>query len=305
MNFSNVWTEKYRPQNISELILDEENKKYFSELTTIPNNFLFIGTPGIGKTTLAKILAKKFSPNSYIYINASEQGNIDTVRNLISDFISVASIDGNEKIVILDESDGISYAAQSALRSVMEEYLGSTKFILTANYKNKLSEPIRSRCQEFNFSLSGPQILQRIVVILKSEKIQVSKDCLDDIRNIVQKFYPDVRKTINELQKCCQTGIFVKKHDSENPFFLELKKSISSSENIFDIRKKIIENTALFNNDYHFLMRQLFNLYIEEKNSNAVLTISEYMYRHSNVVDPEVNFTALIFNLRNSMKNNK
>jgi len=103
MTINQVWTEKYRPQNIEDVILNDKEKEYFSSLKEVPNNLLLVGSPGIGKSTIAKILAKKFSPNSYMYINASEQGNIDTVRNLISEFISVMSIDGNQKIVILDE----------------------------------------------------------------------------------------------------------------------------------------------------------------------------------------------------------
>jgi DNA replicative helicase MCM subunit Mcm2 (Cdc46/Mcm family) len=103
MTINQVWTEKYRPQNIEDVILNDKEKEYFSSLKEVPNNLLLVGSPGIGKSTISKILAKKFSPNSYMYINASEQGNIDTVRNLISEFISVMSIDGNQKIVILDE----------------------------------------------------------------------------------------------------------------------------------------------------------------------------------------------------------
>jgi DNA replicative helicase MCM subunit Mcm2 (Cdc46/Mcm family) len=103
MTINQVWTEKYRPQNIEDVILNDKEKEYFSSLKEVPNNLLLVGSPGIGKSTIAKILAKKFSPNSYMYINASEQGNIDTVRNLIGEFISVMSIDGNQKIVILDE----------------------------------------------------------------------------------------------------------------------------------------------------------------------------------------------------------
>lgn len=103
MQISQVWTEKYRPKSIEDMILGESEKEFFSSLIDIPNNLLLVGNPGIGKSTMAKILARKFSPHSYLYINASEQGNVDTVRNLISDFISVGSIDGNPKVVILDE----------------------------------------------------------------------------------------------------------------------------------------------------------------------------------------------------------
>lgn len=298
MNFHQVWTEKYRPQVIEDVILQDEYKKQFFEMTEIPNNLLFIGTPGIGKTTIAKILAKKFSPNSYLYINASEQGNIDTVRNTISEFISVASLDGSQKIIILDEADGISLVAQQALRSIMEEYLDSTKFILTANYQNKLIEAIRSRCQEFVFSCTEKQVLHKIVNILKAEKIQVDKDQIPNLKVLVKTFYPDIRKTINELQKSCISGSFIFKIEERNDFVIELKDSIKSSANVFDIREKVVESTELFGNDFHFLMRKLYDLYIEDKDPQAVLLISEYMYRHSSVLDPEVNFTALIFSLK-------
>lgn len=299
MNITSVWTEKYRPQDIDHIILDDDNRKYFSELTSIPNNLLFIGNPGIGKTTLAKILAKKFAPNSYLYINASEQGNIDTVRNLISEFISVSSIDGNQKVIILDECDGMTMAAQQALRAVMEEFLDSCKFILTANYKNKLIEAIRSRCQEFNFSCSEKQILERVIAIIRGEKISVPKEQQGNLKSIIRMHYPDIRKTLNEVQKASQSGTFYFKSEERSQFIVELKEKINSKENLFDIREHVIQNSSFFNNDYHFLMKQLFKLFIIEKNVKALLLLTEYMYRHSFVVDPEVNFTACLFNLRN------
>jgi replication factor C small subunit len=299
MNISNVWTEKYRPQDIKNVVLDEENLKYFSELSDIPNNLLFIGNPGIGKTTVAKILAKQFAPNSYIYINASEQGNIDTVRNLISDFISVSSIDGKQKIIILDEADGISLVAQQALRSVMEEFLDNCKFILTANYKNKLIEAIRSRCQEFTFSCSENQVLKRVVEIIKAEKINVPKFQVENLKTLVKMHYPDIRKTLNEIQKASQSGTFTFKAEEHSQFFIDLKGRVDSTENVFDIREYVNENSSMFNNDYHFLMKQLYKLFIEVQDVKAVLNLTEHMYRHSFVVDPEVNFTACLFNLRN------
>jgi DNA polymerase III delta prime subunit len=297
MTLQQVWTEKYRPQNIENAILSDDDKKFFSELTDIPNNLLFIGSPGIGKSTIAKILAKKFSPNAYLYINASEQGNIETVRNLISDFISVSSIDGKQKIIILDEADGISLIAQQALRSVMEEYLDTCKFILTANYKNKLIEAIRSRCQEFNFCCSEKQLIQRVVEIVKAEKVVVEKDQVSNLRTLVKQYFPDIRKTINELQKCCYSGKFIYKSDDKNDFVSSLKKDIDANESVFIIRQKLVDHADGFGNDYHFLMKGLFNLYSNERDVHKCLIISEYLYRHVFVLDQEINFCALLFNL--------
>jgi DNA polymerase III delta prime subunit len=293
-----VWTEKYRPQNIETMILNEENKSYFSSLTNIPNNLLFIGRPGCGKTTLAKILAKKFSPNSYIYINASDENGIDIVRNKISDFISTMSIDGNQKIVILDECDGLTHAAQNALRGVIEEYLDDVKFILTGNYKHKLIEALISRCQTFEFSVDLKSITRRIVEIIKAEGITFSADTGNHVLlSLIKKYFPDIRKTINEIQKNCVDGKFVYKVKEENEVAQEIYKFVKAKTDAFKIREYVISKESEFNNDYHFLMRNLFDEFIKECNVAAVLLISDYMYKDALVSDKEVNFSALIFNL--------
>lgn len=301
MTINQVWTEKYRPINIEDVILSEEEKNFFTSLKEIPNNLLLVGNPGIGKSTVAKILAKKFAPHSYMYINASEQGNIDTVRTLISEFISVSSIDGNGKVVILDEADGVSLAAQQALRSIMEEYLDSVKFILTANYRNKLIEALRSRCQEFSFTCSEKMVLTRIIQIIKSEKIVVPKESIENIKTLVKDFFPDIRKTINELQRCCISGTFVYNKRNSNDFAREIKENLKEGKDVFEIRQKVVENTDKFGNDYHSLMKDLFHLYVRECNSIGSILISEYMYRHSFVMDPEINFSALLFNLKSKI----
>jgi len=294
---SKVWTIKYTPERIEDLILSEENQRYFYPLKELTNNLLFVGSTGCGKTTLAKLLAKKFSPNSYLFINASEESGIDVVRNKISDFVSVMSFDGAAKIVILDEADGISVNAQQALRGVMEEYLDDVKFIITANYKHKLLEAIQSRCQSFEFAVDIRSVVKLLLDILGKENIQLETDDKKAIVIITKQFFPDIRKTLNELQKCCVTGKFIPVYKKDEEVSVTIKTMIDNRTLVWDIRKYVLNNEALFNNDYHFLMCNLFDLFVKAEKVDKVLYIVDSMYKHAIVADPEVNFTGLLINL--------
>jgi replication factor C small subunit len=291
-----VWVEKYRPQTLDEVLLNAENKTYFSALTDIENNMLFLGRSGLGKSAVAKILANKFAPNTTLYINASDKNGIDIVRNEISDFISVQSFDGNQKVVILDEVDGFSKAGQDALRAMMEEYLDDVKFILTGNYKHKVTDALKSRCQTFEFSTDFRSVMVRVVHIIKSENIKLSEDQKPHVSALVKRYFPDIRKTINELQRCCITGTFTFS-DETSEFINELWKKITEKQDVFSIRKYVIDSAAAFNNDYHHIMRQLFDFYVNVGNSKALILIADHMEKDSRVKDAEVNFSALLFNL--------
>ena len=293
-----VWTLKYAPKKIEDLVLSDKNKTYFSSLTNIPNNLLFLGRAGCGKTTLAKILANKFSPNSYLYINASDENGIDIVRNKITDFISTVSFDGKQKIVILDECDGLSFAAQSALRGTMEEYLNDVKFILTGNFKHKLLDAILSRCQTFDFSIELKPVTKRIIEIIKAENIKIIKEeDKQGLMSMIKTHFPDIRKIINELQGCCINGVF-KHNNQENCEIAQIVFDLlQNKSDIFKLREQVISKESEFNNDYHFLMKNLFDLYIDKCNVAASLLIADHMYKDAFVIDKEVNFSALIFNL--------
>lgn len=294
---SKVWVLKYAPQKIEDVILSESNREYFTSLTEMNNNLLFIGNPGCGKTTLARLLARKFSPNSYIYINASEESGIDIVRTKISDFVSVMSFDGNPKIVILDEFCGSSTAFQQALRGVMEEYLEDVKFIITANFKHKLLEAILSRCQTFEFDVEIRPVLIRLLEIFKHENISLATDAKKHLAIMVRNYFPDIRKTINEIQRCCITGEFIPVLRKEETISTTITDMLNKKAPVWDIRKFVIANETGFNNDYHFLMRNMFDLFVVENSTAKVLYVVDAMYKHAIVSDPEVNFTGLLINL--------
>ena len=137
--------------------------------------------------------------------------------------------------------------------------------------------------------------------IIKSEKIVVPKESIENIKTLVKDFFPDIRKTINELQRCCVSGTFTYNKRNSNDFAREIKENLKEGKDVFEIRQKVVENTDKFGNDYHSLMKDLFHLYVRECNSIASILISEYMYRHSFVMDPEINFSALLFNLKSKI----
>tara|TARA_R110002051_G_scaffold60795_2_gene111568 strand:+ start:256 stop:1164 length:909 start_codon:yes stop_codon:yes gene_type:complete len=300
MTISDIWCEKYRPSTLDEIVLDKSTKNYFNKVQQDKNipNVLFVGKPGIGKTSLAKIIVKDILKCQYLYINASDENGIDTIRTKVLNFAQTKSLFGQIKVIILDECDGLSIDAQKALRNSIEEYHDLTRFVLTANYKHKIIPALQSRCQVFDITYDKNEYLTKLISIVKAEEIKINKE---NFTNIVNSCYPDFRKGINTLQKYYLS-------DGENTTgtitteFLAGLIDLLSQKKYFLIRKTIIENESSFNSDYDELFRHLFNyMYAspmaEEKKRDCLITISKYFYQNSQCIDQEINFYSCILDL--------
>ena len=300
--FDSLFTEKYRPKTLTDLVLSDSNRKYFDSITDEIPNLLFVGTPGIGKTTLARILVNDILECQYLYINASDENGIDTIRSKVVGFAQTKSLDGKVKVVILDEADGITIDGQRALRNTMEEYSSGTRFILTANYKHKIIPAIQSRTQFFDLNPPFDTVLKLIVGIIKQEGIKITEDQKGNFVNVVKQNYPDIRKIINSVQKATVKGIFEVNVALDSKEIVERIHTEIQSKNTFGLRKYLIENENEFQGDYHNLMKQYLNYVYDSslddnKKRQYIVTISDHMYKDVFVLDKEINAFACWVNL--------
>jgi len=301
MEISDIWCEKYRPSTLNDIVLNKTARTYFNNVQEEKNipNVLFVGKPGIGKTSLAKIIVKDILKCQYLYINASDENGIDTIRTKVLNFAQTQSLFGSIKIIILDECDGLSIDAQKALRNSIEEYHDLTRFVLTANYKHKIIPALQSRCQIFDISYDKNDYITKLISIVKAEGLKISKD---QFTSIIDSCYPDFRKGINTLQKYNLSG----GNDPEvfnNVEFFDGLLDLLRNKKYTTIRKHIIKNESVFNNDYDELFKHLFNYMYEcklneDKKRDCLITVSRYFYQNSQCIDQEINFYSCILDLK-------
>jgi len=297
-----LWVEKYRPKTIEDTILPVDLKATFQQFVDqqkIPN-LILAGTAGVGKTTVARAMLEQLGCD-YIVINGSMNGNIDTLRNEILNFASSVSLSGGRKYVILDEADYLNAnSTQPALRNFMEEFSRNCGFILTCNFKNRIIEPLHSRCSVVDFKISkkdmgklAMQFMKRVVGILDAESVNYDKAV---VAEVIQKYFPDWRRVLNELQRYSATGTI----DSgilANMQEISLKELVSlmKDKNFTEMRK-----WAKYNLDTD--VNVLFNQFYETASDYLVVTsvpqmvllVAEYQYKNAFAANSEINFMAFL-----------
>jgi len=297
-----LWVEKYRPQTIEDCILPSELKQTFQQFVEneeIPN-LLLTGTAGVGKTTIAKAMLEQIGC-TYMMINGSEESGIDTLRTKIKNFASTVSMDGKRKYVILDEADYLNpQSTQPALRGFIEEFSKNCGFILTCNFRNRIIEPLHSRCSTVEFRIPNAekpklasQFMKRVQHILETENVKSNDDV---VATLIGKFFPDWRRTLNELQRYSATGqidsgILVNLSDSS---IQELLSFIKNKE-FTNTRKWIVHN---LDNDPSRIYRRIYDsLYDSVAPSSiphCVLILADYSYKSAFVADQEINLLACL-----------
>lgn len=288
-----LWVEKYRSQALDQYIGNEELKNTIGkwiEKNDIPHLLLY-GKAGTGKTTLAKLITKNIDCDA-LYINASDENGIDTIRDKVKSFASTATF-RPLKVVILDESDFLTINAQASLRNVIETFSAKTRFILTCNYVERIIEPLQSRCQAFKIeTLSKPDIARHLAYILETEGITYN---LPDISAIISNFYPDIRKIINVTQQnVIDNKLTLVEVGSK--FDVERLVGLLGHKDAFKtIRQYLADNDIT---DFEPIYRALYDS-IGKENGMITITLADYQHKHATVVDKEINFMACIASIIN------
>ena len=302
MNDDFLWVEKYRPRTVSDTILPGQLKQTFQQFVDDGNvpNLILTGSAGVGKTTIAKAMLEQLECD-YIVINGSMNGNIDTLRNDIMSFASSVSLQGGRKYVILDEADYLNpNSTQPALRNFMEEFSKNCGFILTCNFKNKIIDPLHSRCSVIEFKLSkedkmecAAQMFKRTCDILTNESVEFDKAVVVEV---VKKHFPDNRRILNELQRYSATGRIDTGilNNLQEVTMTNLVGSLKEKD-FTSVRKWVAENSDADNTT---IFRRLYDKcsdFLEPGSvPQLVLILADYQYKSAFVADHEINMTACL-----------
>lgn len=305
MTESFLWTEKFRPKTISDCILPDRLKKPFQEYVNnkeIPN-LMLTGTAGVGKTTVARAMCDEIGIN-HLYINASENRGIDVLRTTIRNYASTVSLTGGKKVIILDEADYMTPDAQAAMRGAIEEFAANCTFIFTCNFKSKLIDAIHSRCSVIDFALRNDekakmasQLMKRMEYILTQENVTYDKAVL---AKIIEKYFPDYRRTLNELQRygssgSLDAGIVAQLSDVRK--IGDLVKHLKD-KNFSEMRKWCVANSDIEPaRIYRKIYDGLYEYMKPHSIPQAVVTIGKYQYQAAFVADQEINLVACLTEL--------
>jgi len=297
-----LWVEKYRPRTVDDCVLPKGLKKTFSDIVKggeLPN-MMFSGSAGVGKTTVAKALCNELGLD-WIIVNGSEEGNIDTLRTKIKQFASTVSLQGGYKVVILDEADYLNpQSTQPALRGFIEEFSNNCRFILTCNFKNRIIEPLHSRCSVYEFAIPNGEkpviaggIFKRVTDVLASEGVAYEKQVVVEL---VQRYFPDFRRILNECQRYSvsgniDAGILVNLSDQNITSLMGYLKS----KDFKSMRKWVVDN---IDTEPQAIFRKIYDLmsdYLQPQSiPQVVLIIADYQYKNAFVADHEINVVACL-----------
>lgn len=297
-----LWVEKYRPHTIQDCILPDNIKSTFQEYVNrkeIPN-LLLAGSAGVGKTTIAKALCEEVGCN-YLIINGSDESGIDTFRTKIKNYASSMSFSGDRKVIIIDEADYLNPSStQPALRGAIEEFSNNCSFIFTCNYKNRIIDPLHSRCSVIEFKIQNgqkakmaAQFMKRVEWILKEENLPYEKDV---VAAVITKYFPDNRRILNELQRYSVGGVIDKGilSNVSDVNISQLVKSIKEKD--FTSSRKWV--TSNLDNDTSTILRKIYDSMYEflkpESIPPAVLILAKYQYQSAFVADQEINLMACL-----------
>jgi DNA polymerase III delta prime subunit len=295
-----LWVEKYRPKTVDECILPKDTKKYFKDIVRKGEiqNMLLCGTAGTGKTTVARALCEELK-SDYIIINGSEESGIDVLRTKIKQFASTISFTGNTKVVILDEADYLNpNSTQPALRGFIEEFANNCRFIFTCNFKNRIIPPLHSRCAVIEFKIPkdekpklAAEFFKRITNVLAGESIDADNKV---VARVIEKYFPDFRRTLNELQRYSQSG-------SIDEGILTFVGDVNMKDLIEAMQEKDWKKmrgwvTNNLDNDPVSLFRKIYDTFVPmtQQVPQLVLTIADYQYKAAFVSDQEINLVACL-----------